>query len=228
MGKNNRRRSRKRRGAKAADRMSSGAVVPSGMYGLTDTVRGISDSFRTDMPYGVQITVTVAAATTTYYSFRGNSVYDPDYSSTGTTALNYSKLSLLYNRYRILASSAELTCACIGASPITCYLIATIANSPPAKEPLLGSKHVAYGYIAPGGPAVWKHCAGIPTHKVFGVPAQQVLSEDDFAGLVGGNPNNVWYWHVVFYNASAVNTTVDFALRLNYQTVWSMPLTVSP
>lgn len=222
---NNRKRSSKNGGGQRA---SSGALVSSKKsYGLTANPIGISDQFTTDMPYGAAFAINIAAGSASYYSWRGNSVYDPDYTGVGYTAFHYSKLSLLYNRYRVLSSQIELAVMNTGAAACTAYLIATIVNGPPGVNQMLGSKHVAFAQIVPGGPATWKHKAGMTTHECFGVPASQVISEDDFAGLVGGNPNNAWYWHVYFVNNTAVATTVEINLRLNFKTRWSMPLAVS-
>jgi len=223
--------SRSRRGnrrGKGGQRASSGAIVnPRTMYGLTSNSDGIADSFTTDMPYGAAFAINVAAGAAAYYSWRGNSVYDPDYTGVGYTAFHYSKISLLYNRYRVLSSQLEVALMNTGASACTAYIIATIVNGPPGVNQLLGSKHMSFAQLVPGGPATWKHRAGMTTHQVFGVPKTQVLSEDDFAGLVGGNPNNVWYWHLYFVNNTAVATTVEINLRLNMKTKWSMPLAVS-
>lgn len=221
---------KKTRGRRGGDgqRSSTGAKVNSRVqYGLTSNPVGLSDQFTTDMPYGAAFALGVAANSATYYSWRGNSVYDPDYTGVGYTAFHYSKISLLYNRYRVISSQLDMAIMNTGAAACTAYLIATIVNGPPGVNQMLGSKHVAFAQLVPGGPATWKHRAGMPTHKVFGVPASQVLSEDDFAGLVGGNPNNVWYWHLYFVNNTATATTVEINLRLNFKTRWSMPLAVS-
>lgn len=224
---NRRRRQRSRRGGQG-QRASSGALVSSKKaYGLTSNPVGLTDQFTTDMPYGAAFAINVAASSAAYYSWRGNSVYDPDYTGVGYTAFHYSKISLLYNRYRVLSSQVELAVMNTGAAGCTAYLIATIVNGPPGVNQMLGSKHVAFSQLVPGGPATWKHKAGMTTHEVFGVPASQVISEDDFAGLVGGNPNNAWYWHVYFVNNTATATTVEINLRINYKTRWSMPLAVS-
>lgn len=228
--KNRRQRRRQRRALRRPDEQATSdgrRIHATPIYGLSNTLSGLSDSFVCDMPYGAVATLAPAASGYSYYSFRGNSVYDPDYTSIGYTAFHYSKLSLLYNRYRVLASTIEVTATNTGTVPLNVYYIATIANSPPDQLAIQGARHFASGVVAPGGPAVWKHTAGATTAKIFGVPERQVRDEDDFAGLVGGNPNNVWYWHVSAFNPGATAGAVSFSVRIVYKVLWSMPLAPS-
>jgi len=216
---------RSRRSRKSGELTTFGRKVTNpSLYGLSSIPLGLGDTFLTDMPYGAALTLSPAAATYAYTSFRGNSVYDPDYTNIGYTAFHYSKLSTLYNRYRVLSSTIEVTAVNTGTVPVNVYLVATINNAPPDQLAILGARHYANGVTAPGGPVFWKHTAGASTAQIFGVPEAQVKSEDDYAGLVGGNPNNVWYWHCSAYNSAAAAGVVTFNVRIVYKVLWSMPL----
>lgn len=226
MGGKRSKRNRGRQGNKPGGKQAS-SKPSKGVYGLANANDGIKDTMTVYMPYGAAFSLSIAAGSAATYSWRGNSVYDPDYTGIGISAYHYAKFSLMYNRYRVTSSALEVSTMVTGTGAVTAYLIATIANAPPGLNQLLASKHVAYAQLCPGGPATWKHKAGMPTNVVFGVPMVQVRSEDDFAGLVGGNPNNVWYWHMYFVNNTAVATTVEIYMRILYKTLWSMPLSVS-
>lgn len=193
--------------------------------GLSKPLPGLEERHRVVMPYAVTINLAPAAGVTTYYSFRGNSVFDPDFSGTGTTALTYSTWSTLYNRYRALGSRIQINAINVGTTAIQLWLEATISNAPPVTSVYtVGQRHVATGITAPGGPAVWQHRASAWTSLIFGVPEAQVRDEDDFAGLVGANPNNVWYWHLVVYNPGGAAGAVNVTVRMDIDTIWSMPL----
>jgi hypothetical protein len=194
---------------------------------------GIRDRFKADQPFGSFQVYAPPAASFATYTYRGNSVYDPDFSGTGSTASSYTQLSALYNRYRVFGSRLEIDAINLGTTPLTVYICASITNTPPtiASGGLIAARHVFERTVgaAGSGPIFLKHTASARTSKIFGVPETQVLCEDDFAGLVGGNPNNVWYWHLVVFNPSAAAAgSMNIKVRINYDTVWSMPLNLLP
>jgi len=215
-GRKQRQRNRKGRGS---------AFAPTG---LSTRLVGFADRFRIVHMYTNTVSLSPAAGVASYQSYRGNSVYDPDFSGVGTTAFAYSQASAVYNRYRVLASRIEVLASCTSGT-LQIFLQASINNAPPvATLYTVGQRHVAMGGVSVGGPSVWKHTAVARTAQVFGVPQKQVLSEDDFAGIVGGNPNNVWYYHVVAYNPTAAGATLTLTVRVEYETVWSMPTNLAP
>lgn len=199
-----------------------------GVTGLTTVKLGMPDRLMTTMSYGTYILGAPAAGAQSWNSFRGNSVYDPDFSGGGTTAFTYSQLSLIYNRYRVLGSRIVVEITNYGTVPLRCAIVASITNTPPTASLLPGQRHVAQGMIGTTGTVGWKHVASARTARIFGVPEKQVLAEDDFAGLVGGNPNNVWYWHLVFFNPGAAAGACNVSVRIEYDVAWSMPLLLAP
>lgn len=198
--------------------------------GLTSFQVGFPDRFKIRHAYGTyQVSGALAASGVYTYSFRGNSVYDPDFSGVGTTAFSYTQCSALYNRYRVIASKLTFELIDTGTTPLQVVLTASISNSPPGAWPqIVGGRHIAKGAVATGGPINWDHTASATTAKIFGVPNSQVMSEDDFAGLVGSNPNNVWYWHISVWNTGSVAGNFVYSVRIEYDTFWSMPLPLVP
>lgn len=198
------------------------------MTGLSTVAVGFPDRFKIVQAYGTYFIGAPAAGAQSWNSFRGNSVFDPDFSGGGSTAFSFTQCAAIYNRYRVLGSRITLDVINSGSAPLRIALVATIANSPPTASYLPGQRHVAQGMIGTSGTVGWKHTAFARTASVFGVPESQVLSEDDFAGLSSGNPNNVWYWHVVMFNPSAVAGLCSVAVRIEYDVAWSMPLLLAP
>lgn len=200
-----------------------------GIVGLSTIQQGFPDRFRTMMVFGNYQLLIPAAGNKAAHTFRGNSVYDPDFTGAGLTANTYSQLSLLYNRYRVLSSRIHLEYINQGTVPLIGVVSASISNALPNTDRTIGQRHTARGTMVPGGPNKWDHTASVATHAVFGVPKMQVLSEDDFAGLVGASPNNNWWWHVQVMNLNgAVAGSCLVVIRIEYQVVWSMPLDQAP
>lgn len=196
--------------------------------GLTTLNVGFPDRFRIKHAYGTYFIGAPAAGAQSWQSFRGNSVYDPDFSGAGTTAFSYTQASTIYNRYRVLSSRLVVEATNTGTTPLRFTVLAAIVNAPPAASFVPGQRHIAQGIVGTTGTVGWRHTAHARTSAIFGVPESQVLSEDDFAGVVGGNPNNVWYWHVVIFNPGAVAGACSVSIRVEYETVWSMPLALAP
>jgi len=214
--------------SKKQQRRRSGKNKTQKISGLTTVSVGLPDRFHVVMPYGTYFIGAPGAGVQSWNSFRGNSIFDPDFSGAGTTAFAYTQLAGLYNRYRVLSSKIVVEVTNSGTVPLRCSIVATIANAPPTATALPGQRHIAQGMVGTTGTVGWKHTARAPTARIFGVPEAQVLSEDDFAGLVGGNPNNVWYWHVVMFNPGGAAGACNVSIRIEYDVVWSMPLLMAP
>lgn len=198
-----------------------------GFTGLSNDIVGLGDRFRTVMPFSSYISFAPAAGSQTAYLFRGNSVYDPDFSGSGSVAGLYPQLSVLYNRYRVLSSKIMVDFCNTGTVPVRCMIMASNNNTAPSAFYSPFQRHFAIGDCAPGGPISWKHVSSAETRAVLGVPKAQVMAEDDYAGIVGGNPNNVWYWMVIVYNPAPAAGQLTVTVRIDYTTIWSMPLTIT-
>lgn len=199
----------------------------SSMRGLTNTKGVLPDRSSITHTFSSYYVFAPAAGASTIYSFRGNSVWDPDFTGAGGVSTLFNTYASLYNRHRVLSSRISLQFTNLGTAPMTAYLMATILNSPPTALAIWSQRHIATGTCAPGGPICWKHTASAGTAAIFGVPKVQVLSEDDFAAIGGSVPNNVWYWHVLMFNPSAVAGSCSLQLRIEYPTVWSMSLALA-
>jgi hypothetical protein len=200
-----------------------------GIVGLSTVRVGLPDRFKVTMIYGDLGTLAPGAGSSNEKHYRGNSVYDPDYTGVGTTAEAFSQLSALYYRYRVVASRCIVEFMNTGTVPVTVCLASSISNVLPTTYKVIGFRHCATKTICPGGPSNWRHSANVTTAAIFGVPKMQVLCEDDYAGLNTGNPNNVWYWHLWSNNfTGGVAGAITYTLRIEYDVVWSMPLDLSP
>jgi hypothetical protein len=200
-----------------------------GIVGLSTVRTGLPDRFKVTMLYGDLGTLAPAAGGSQEKHYRGNSVYDPDFTGVGTTAEAFTQLSALYYRYRVVASRCIIEYMNTGTVPLTVCLAASISSTLPTTFKTIGARHVETKTICPGGPSNWKHTSKVSTAAIFGVPTTQVMCEDDFAGLNTGNPNNVWYWHVWSSNLTGgAAGAVTYTIRIEYDVVWSMPLDLSP
>ncbi len=177
------------------------------------------------MTYAAAVGVSPAASAAASVAFRLNSVYDPDYSGTGTTALGYTQMAANYGRYRVTGFRAVVEYVNLAAYPVQVFAVLSPTNTVGTNfETIAGQRHVWNKYIAAstGAGVAQKTFAG-SIAQVYGVPPAQVQAEDDFAGLTGGNPNNVVYLHVGAYAPAAASGTVAITVRLTFTVHWSLP-----
>ncbi len=194
--------------------------------GLT-TVRGLfPPMFRGKMFYENQIVVLPVAATMAYNTYRANSVFDPDLSGVGTTVAGYTQAAAVYGRYRVLAVRAIISFINRGTDGAHVFVVATPQNTIGTNFALAMAQRNVWQQplAAVGGAGVVKHEVSFPIHEIYGVPQQQVRSEDDFAGLISSHPNNIVYLHIGAFNPGATTGAVNFAVRIEYDVVWSLPL----
>ncbi len=198
-----------------------------GVIGLTTTPCIFPSMFRGKMFYNTVLALAPAAGAVSANVFRWNSVYDPDYTGVGSTALGYTQTSALYGRYRVLASKMTVEFVnTSAATPLTCFIVLNPVNTVGIDiAKILAQRFVwTRGIGTATGSASITHSIQAPVHRIYGVPARQVRDEDDFAGLVGGNPNNGVYAHVGAYADGGAAGALTIHVRIEYDVVWSLPL----
>lgn len=209
---------RKRRGKKQQS---------DGIVGLTSRPLIVPSRFEGLMSYEFVGALAPAAGSATANVFRFNSVYDPDFTGVGSTAAGYGQLSALYGRYRVL--SARVTAEFVNTStttPLTCFMVVNPVTTVGVNiVSILQQRHVWSKSIATStGNATVKHELSGPVGAFYGVPATQVRDEDDFAGLIGANPNNGVFCHIGAYADGATAGAYTLHVRIEYHVVWSLPL----
>jgi hypothetical protein len=179
------------------------------------------------MTYGRTFTFPTAAITMVLTTLRLNSIYDPDYSGAGTSAASYSEASAIYGRYRVFEAIVEAD-AGIDSGNSMQFLACASCDNTLGTDPnrVLAQRHVVSRAVMPGGNAVRQRMT-IPIHKLYGVPKQQVMAEDDFAAPMGANPNNQLFMHIGFWNPGVTVTTGFVSVRIGYKVKLSIPLLMS-
>lgn len=159
------------------------------------------------------------------YTFRGNSLFDPDYTGTGHQPMYFDQYAAIYNVYRVTGCS--ITVDCINAQGLSgCYFvcfpnteIGTLTSVSLALEQSKArSAHILP--IAGGGPAFTykQYCS---TREACGLIKGE-LNDDSLSATVGNNPTQVWYWNL-FWNTTdnASDCTVNAIVKLTYYVQFS-------
>lgn len=149
--------------------------------------------------------------------YRGNSLYDPDYTGAGAQPLGFDQLCTLYSRFIVFGSAIKVTIVNMDTVPVLVnlaksYLPTSFTNAVTAAERCDSKTR----YIGPAGSnrdtVVLKSFA--KTGTVLGY--KDVEDEDGLAHSSSTNPSQQWFWHVGVENDDAGNLSVNMVVELKY------------
>jgi len=185
---------------------------------LRDGSNGFPAVQRVILTFESQITLNPGAAVA-QYTYRGNSLFDPDYTGTGGQPRYFDTYSTVYGKYRVLGSrimvdiiNGSPTAACSMAvlpwtDPITFTSWARVSELPQARV----SRMVP---IASRITQRLTHATS--TSAVCGLRNRQVMDED-WAATVGSNPLQIWYWNVCVASVdTSTSVAASIRVRLEY------------
>lgn len=152
--------------------------------------------FQTKLIYNLNADVTMGAGNYWKNVYRGNSIYDPDFTGVGTTVLGHAELSAIYGRYRVTGSRITVTyCSKTSAGGGVTLITYPTRTDPSASGITTVTNHPNKAEKSAdndGQPAqVQSYCS---TRAMCATS-----SGDDFGfgTTMGTNPSTVWYWDVM-------------------------------
>jgi len=178
--------------------------------------------------YSDTITSTVGSNIFTEQLYRMNSVYDPDFSGIGRVGYGYEQLSKLYNCYLVtkLRWSIEIP----GTNFPMVYCVVPVNGNTtftdiefPSECPFSKKGTTSYNGSVP-----FRDNRDKNLWTLTGVTLDKYLSDDQYRGIIGTNPNEGMYLHICTYNpnTSGVNRTIS--VKLEYTTIWYDPILPTP
>ena len=156
------------------------------------------------------------------YTFRGNSLFDPDYTGTGHQPRYFDQYAEVYSKYKVLSSSivVELINGGGAAGVIFCVIpntdILTFTSWPLVAEmPMAKTSPIVP--VASRYPFRLNHST--TTERVCGLRPGQV-NDEDWSATTGANPLQVWYWNVCIESVdTTTNLAVSFRVSLIFDAV---------
>lgn len=177
---------------------------------------------RVKLPYTAQISMGNGTLTAEKYIFRMNSLLDPDLTDTGNQPAGFDEYAALYECYKVLNSSIEVTWYAPINSATSGAMVLTVA---PTTDPSPTNRNAAGVLVlnrvkhAFCGPSDGSH--GIKTVRNKGAPYTVLgLKKDvlELSALNAANPAQQAYWwiNLAIADASTAVITTDLIVKVVY------------
>jgi len=165
------------------------------------------------LPYEMVLEPAAASGALYLYQFRGNSAFDPDYTSTGAQPTGFDQWAAFFNEYVVLSSSIELELMG-GTSGSVEYVIYPSYNttSPASSLDASARPYAKRVVISSNGNSVHARLhQSMSTAQMLGVKPEAIIDDDAYGATISANPGSaaVWYWSVVAQNINNTNTLAD-------------------
>ncbi len=179
---------------------------------------GVPDSQRHQLTYADVIHL-APGASIAQYTFRGNSVYDPDFTSTGHQPYYRDQLAALYTRYRVYGSMIRVSAmneAVESGLQISLIPNTAVYSMTGGAYPLEFPHAKSLKLLGVGGINTVTGYHRMTTRQLLGLRPREVLDQD-YSALIGAQPSSEWYWMVVAQDISpAINVATTMQITITY------------
>lgn len=170
----------------------------------------LPDEYFCKYQYLCQYTLTSTNGAKNTYSLRGNSIYDPDYSGSGSSCVGVTELEQLYTRYLVYGCKYEVTWQGADNTPWQIAVVATTSGTAPTNV-LRGStnpyckSNQGNCYVNP------KRMVGyVSSNEIWGVPKSALAIEDSYSSGYTNNPASPWFIHFIAQPSDTTSTASGY------------------
>lgn len=174
------------------------------------------------------LSTTLAGGYTTYNSFRGNSLFDPDATGVGVQPYGFDQLcgaTAPFQRYQVYSSKITIyphPTAALAATPVTWIIFPWRTSAPPTYSDKDDIMRIPYARALvwrsadnAGRTSLSNYCS---YRKLFPERSDGVTVATT-AALSGSNPADMWYWYVYMDSSSPpVEIALTFDVKIKYYT----------
>ncbi len=212
-GKKNQKKNQKFRGKKSSTIGTGSSPIPP-KYPATLAYYGIG-------------TINAASGVTGTAGYRLNGMFDPDYSGAGIQPTYYDQMSALYSKYRVYRASVVVELSNETEETTSVFVTPSIANaSLTSLAAMCTQRYAVTVTLGPksGGFGIKRITRTFDIAKVWGVDQRTLHSEDDFAALTSGNPNNVVYLWLGGRTLGSTATIIRYTVKIIFHCDFHMPI----
>lgn len=179
-------------------------------------VIGIPDVAVTRLQYNDVISLT---GTTAQYTFRANSLFDPDFTGTGHQPTYFDQYIASYERYRVVGCSIAISVVNRSfTDPAMCVVfpvtdVPTITSISQANEI---SRKKDSGILPSYQSIPIKRYIKVSTQEQIGLIMKSSVYTDDYAALFNANPVVLWYYGLYGWSPTAGGLDLIVDVQLNF------------
>jgi len=169
---------------------------------------GVSPFRLATLVYPLAFTSSSVTGNTWYWQFRANSLFDPDFTGTGSQPTTFDQWMTLYDRYRVLAMEADVTLSGdSGMTDLVCAAAPGVDAAPTLTYTgIAGDRGAVLGKPAPGWGALKRIRQTILMKDVFGIDQEALMSEVNYSGTSSSSAPAVAYWNIGCFTSAATGT----------------------
>lgn len=195
---------------------------------LTERKTILPNKFKTNLLYGSNLrsmSTTLGPAT---YTWRANSINDPDESGIGHQPRGHDQFETLFRKYLVIGSSIEVTFDNTTIEThIVGIMLSTLSTAPTTVEAFMEDSNVIYQRVealSNGGDSSVVMRANVCPHKFLSIA--DPLDNPDIGALIGQNPDSQVYFHCFAYpvNSSGLGGTIRMNVKLRYSCILHDPI----
>lgn len=201
-----------------------GRKPPLPLYTTTGSV-----ALKEVLAYHQTGTLTEAAAGAgAFNTFRLNSIYDPDYTGVGSSAVGYSTRALFFGKYKVLRARISFRVwGSTGGNSLVGIMFG--GNTTFAANPLLWAVEPnSYSKMLQGNTGAQHSVVTFDIskemHQFLGITKRQFEIDLDYQSSFGSNPQLQAYATIWVFGQSAAAQTVVYDVRIAFYTEFSQPL----
>jgi hypothetical protein len=191
--------------------------------GMLNTANPFPSQWTGKMSYSDDITFTSGTSNVfgSEHVWFLNSLYDPDFTSTGHQPYGFDQLAALYRRYRVTRCDVDITFS----SPTSNNMVAAVTCQSAHGAFSMAGKAVNavsekpqtwVGRVNTSGSQKIRFHASLPIAGLEGVPEATVLSNEAYSAAVTTNPNNPLYVRVAVADHDDASQALVAFVRLTY------------
>lgn len=219
--KNTRRKTYRRRSRKSIkDRVPR--KDPRRYADLTFSPSTIADRTMVKLKYMQRIVLSSSSGIQASQVFRGNSLFDPDFTGSGAQPVGFDQWATFYNNYRVRGAKINIQFATAGTTAgsqtwdLCCYpsLSTTVtAQDSSHVQPLAKWK---LGNLGSNTKFISSY---VSTAKMFGTNKRSIAINDSYGAAIGSNPTNAWFFIICSQPADQSTSGSCFAyVTITYYT----------
>lgn len=194
-------------------------------YRPTGNKLGFPAQRQTKMVYAESLTLNGASGIAETYQWRLNSLFDPDYTSTGHQPLGYDEWAKFFNHYVVKKVSWEIQV--VGTTSNVPVLLSTLVSddvTAPTSASLIaengGDVRLANGYV---GEQVVVFQGGLDIASYFRRDEKSLTSDSELRATVSSNPSETVFLNFTAVSPSSGSHTTSVFIRLVFDAVFMEP-----